>query len=404
MTTFDVATYMDPTNPDNAAGLQKLGTDVQAAGGGLIEFPYDTDYPILTAAGSAGNQTLVTWQNLKHLRMNFNGSRLLIGDPDANAQRFWPFMLWNCAGVRIDSPNCQQINALARDDGGGQGFLNFVDNCLDVEVRGAVVGGGYGAVTVAASNPGLAAASRGNGFDVSVDTTEVFYPVSFQGNGDSAVVRVKATHPGRSYFPWNVRQHRATVWSDHNDQFQDICIGIATSYGDSTVSNIDVDYVNVADPNTALAGSNGKILIGCGETVGPGGGTISNIAVRFDIASSYQPSGNIITVDDASSTPGSRLFSNIKLGGRITGFPTTLANTIAFFPSGAKGDWVFNVGLEDLDLEVGTPQSITVDGSPFSGAFFMHRVRGWSWQYAEDPALPAACRDFKSVALADLTA
>lgn len=399
---FDVANYMDPANPDNTAGLQALAAAVQANGGGQVDFPFGCDYHIFPSL-TANWPSLFQWSNLKFVQVNFRGSRILVDAPNANAFRYNLFQFNNCNKITIRDADLEQIGAGAgvRSYTGGGCLAYIVDQCRDIEITNAYQKGGCLGVAAVASAPGL---PRADGMEIRIRCDEVFYPLSFEGNGDNAYGAVESHHAGRTYFPWSVRNHEFLVKSDHADGFNDIAIAAAPGWGD--LANVYVKYTHIADPNAALPGSNSKIAIYFESAPNPNQLVyLSNVTVDLDVTSNRAVDGAVCFIDENSGGAG-HLMSNVKLSGRVLGWNGTPTTLFGFFTNHPPmGDWVFNIGMEDLDIESALAHSIAIDPRALFGAFFLRRVRGpaVNMTYPSGYTVPAAYQDYKQVQLANLS-
>lgn len=402
-TYFDPAEFnVLPTNGDNFKGFVSLAQVLQEAGPNqVVQFPDNQVYTVWANAPTASpsQQILMTFRNLKGLRLNFNGS--VVQAPFVTPTTplgYWliAHQFYNCDDIEIDGADFRLPNITvkaanaATDTGTGWSVGCFSDTCRGIRVTSSHVFGGHGLVEFNRSNRNVALTERAHDIYVSGIAEQSCYGAVFDTNGDDAEVNIRTTNAWRTLYYRNAQNLKAICHSDHNADCQDITIGVnattSAALEDNLCANVDVLYFNHANPANG-AGSAGKIIIGCGgdaPATTPGTSVmIDNIKIKFELLSTQQADAPLISIVDGAN-PGGRFMSNIDLSGHISGFPTPITQ---FFAIGVgdgtnnswAGDGLTNVWVHDVDAEFSSPAGFVVNSQILSGPLKIERVRAPYW-------------------------
>ncbi len=295
---FHVADYgILPTVADNAAGFANLAAEVQARGGGTILFPGGQTYDVFTSSFSTPVSTLMAFSNLKGIRILMNGSRLrTTRDWVTAAATCRMFQFTDCEDIDLEFSALQATGTTTDMFLTGHVGAYFINGCKRVRVRGRCEGGRSGVEVVRGA--GFSFTNYAEGFDIDLETQNVFYPVAFERNGRSAQIKLITKAAGRSLFLANASNIRADVWTDNTVGYDDILLSASCAPGEGYINNAcdNVDIKVTHRPPFAGASALSSLVTlvyqqmdSVNETVP---GRFSNINVRID--GDYQANANLV--------------------------------------------------------------------------------------------------------------
>ncbi|BBB99407.1 gp53-like domain-containing protein [Bradyrhizobium elkanii] len=272
---------------DDTAALAALAAEIQWRGTGRVEFEDNKNYLVWTSVPSAGS-SIMSFNAVKKLAMNFNGSKISIPINFAsNAIVVYGIIGTDCENISIYNPQIVQTAYTTLDSAKGTQGIYLVNACRGIEVHDFLMpSGGVSGFSAVRNN-----ANKGRDMFMSGEFTNVYYPASFQRSGDQAELRYKAINSGRSYFPYNVRQHQVTLYSQNGGTFDDCLLKVyannAESNENNTLSDIDLHYINPG--RTVVAGTGSIVRLAFDQwSATPAAGFIRNIKIRFDVDTGSQ--------------------------------------------------------------------------------------------------------------------
>ncbi|QOZ15950.1 hypothetical protein XI02_13895 [Bradyrhizobium sp. CCBAU 21365] len=272
---------------DDTASLAALAAEIQWRGTGRVEFEDNKNYLVWTSVPSAGS-SIMSFNAVKKLAMNFNGSKISIPINFAsNAIVVYGIIGTDCENISIYNPQIVQTAYTTLDSAKGTQGIYLVNACRGIEVHDFLMpSGGVSGFSAVRNN-----ANKGRDMFMSGEFTNVYYPASFQRSGDQAELRYKAINSGRSYFPYNVRQHQVTLYSQNGGTFDDCLLKVyannAESNENNTLSDIDLHYINPG--RTVVAGTGSIVRLAFDQwSATPAAGFIRNIKIRFDVDTGSQ--------------------------------------------------------------------------------------------------------------------
>lgn len=286
-----------PTNADNATGFANLAAALQARGGGTIIFPAGQTYDVFTSSFVAPVSTLMAFSNLKGVRIYMNGSRI-------RTTRNWIsaaatcrlFQFTDCEDVDLEFSALQATGTTTDMFTTGHVGAYFINGCKRVRVRGRCEGGRSGIEVVRGA--GFSFANYAEGFDIDLETQNVFYPIAFERNGRTANINLIAKSAGRSLFLANASNIRADVWTDNTAGYDDILLSASCAPSEGTINNAcdNIELkVTHRPPFTGTSALSALVTLiyqqmdGLNETLP---GRFSNISIKFDC--DYQGNANLV--------------------------------------------------------------------------------------------------------------
>ena len=295
---FHVADYgILPAVTDNATGFSNLAAEVQSRGGGTILFPAGQTYDVFTSSFSAPVSVLMAFSSLKGVRILMNGSRIrTTRDWVSAAATCRMFQFTDCEDVDLEFSALQATGTTTDMFTTGHIGAYFINNCKRVRVRGRCEGGRSGVEVVRGA--GFSFANYAEGFDIDLETQNVFYPIALERNGRSAQIKLIAKSAGRSLFLANASNIRADVWTDNTVGYDDIVLSASCAFGEGYINNAcdNIDLKVTHRPPFAGASALSALVTlvyqqmdASNETVP---GRFSNISVKID--SDYQNNASLV--------------------------------------------------------------------------------------------------------------
>ncbi len=374
----DVRRYGTNTTPGTTnmtTAIQNLAAVINAQGGGEAilqneDYLYD---------GSA----LFDLADTRGVTIRGNGARFV--SSQTNGSVVFAIILTTCFDTVVENLSLIGSNTTLTSST-GEGLINLLDgtrrtliqNCY-AEDCSYFLRAGNATITDPLN------AGRVIGITVlNCETLTTYYPLSFQGNGDSVFVRgFKSRNAGRTYFPWNVRNHDVWVDSEHGGPFSDCLLKV---YVDTTtyrrLENIKLNYTS----RNRYAGSSnqnsGEAMINVevqqATASNQGAAFMDNIDITFDVDVDNSPTQrrlfNMRRFDEngaADTTSRSHQFLGFRLSGVARSAQNFTEDMISLFDTGTwTGDLALNFTLEDIFLSGdNTLNAIDINGVPFSGSF-----------------------------------
>jgi hypothetical protein len=353
-----------PENADNAAAFANLAAEVQARGGGTILFPAGQTYDVFTSSFSAPVSTLMAFSGLKGVRILMNGSRIrTTRDWVSAAATCRMFQFTDCEDVDLEFSALQATGTTTDMFTTGHIGAYFINNCKRVRVRGRCEGGRSGVEVVRGA--GFSFANYAEGFDIDLETQNVFYPVAFERNGRSAQIKLIAKSAGRSLFLANASNIRADVWTDNTVGYDDIVLSASCAPGEGIINNacdnIDIKVTH-RPPFAATSALSALVTLvyqqmdSVNETVP---GRFSNISVKFDC--DYQGNANLVPAkffyaatqkfgSVNATAPTTHYMVNIKVSGNAIFSPSGSAILVDFLRDG-NAALVGSAGIGNIAFE-----------------------------------------------------
>lgn len=376
---------------NDTAAIQAAGSAIKAAGGGSLFFSPGKTYRVFPSGGSTGEK-LIDLAGCSGIMVEGNGSKILTG---AVTLPLRCFDLNGTTDVVIRNLQMESEHAALSSSTGifwivasygakrlSLENLTFKYGCVGFVAMGAISAQGNDNDRV----QGIRA------FNLSFESC--YYPLSFQGAGDDFFARAIYTRNcGRSYFPYNCKNHDLHLDSRHGGPFSDVLLKVYGSSGFySRLENIrlvytsDGRYPNAGNQNLdeAMVAMDFQL-----HTVNPSGGFIQNIDITFNVEAAFADKSQSLFVvrkydaAGAADTTGSRGHQLVGLDLRGVGrsLQNLTGDSVRFFtrsPDNWTGESAKNINVHDLTLaNISSQKSLSINGAPLDGSFSMQRVAAY---------------------------
>lgn len=366
--------------PDQEQAFTDMFAAVMAAGGGTVEMPHNHEIQIYDTA-VFGASTATTCINLTSgsipngLVWNWNGSKVVVGNNFANSGPILDFF------VSKDNNNIT-INGFEIEQDGytpsvpvftkGTNSFRFTGSGHNIKVYGKQTGG---VLCVTFTVDTSAPSNRIRDCDVWIDTTNVYYGLVSQGNGDNVNAFIRGINSGRAYFVYNAKHHRVSVDATQKSGGSGNC-NITHRVRDIYQSDTKDIHVAYRNHNASADGSGTLVTI---HSVYEGSGTptdyvFSDIKVVFDVEAAGH-SGPILSTyrtDGAGNfdtTSRGYIIGNMEFSGDVRG---AFTNGDITWHGNASEDWssddCFNINFANLNVEITGTGAVDIDGAAIRSA------------------------------------
>lgn len=317
----DFGAHADGTT-DDLAILKKAFAQVIANGGGTLSLQAGNTYYLNTdALGS--NHTILDFNGLNGVTIEGNGATILTGTTNVTPLLF---NLRNTKNVTIRNLKLQsQYTKLDEHAGMNWAILSSGSKNIkfeNVEMYHGIYGisvQGYGDAVRVSQITALHCYFEG-----------VYYPQSFQGNGDDYFARnIVTRNSGRSYFPWNVKNHDVWMDSQQGGPFSDVLLKV---YADpvkySKLENIKLNYTSTGRYAGAGAQSPEEAIFAFDFQQGTpttAAGEMNNIKIQMNVdIVTPATNANVLIIRKytyargTDSTTRNHVLRNLIISGRVT--------------------------------------------------------------------------------------
>lgn len=271
-----------------------------------------------------------------------------------------------------EQPNYTKRPVAGGTDGGGV-LLSINGNVQNTYVRNGRTLGGIGGV-ICTRTVGVDSDLDGRNLTIeNLRTSNTFYPVNLQGNCSDSVISATADHAGRTFFIYGVRNISAQIWSNQNDGYNDVIIGMNPFAGENTdhntTSNIDVRYTwRPGTTHDTSATATSLFNIGLGNA----GATpvyIKNVRAQVDIDCQAELCNAPIAFYNNGTAGQTRVLENIVISGRVANYNGTGAGAgDSIVGLSEYGDYTLvsweGVAFRDLTLSSNIATNVQIQGCP----------------------------------------
>lgn len=377
-------TYMKTFRPENYGAVGdnatedkqafvNMATAIRAAGGGVIVI--SKPHKIWTTVPAAGevlcNLTgtygvLVVWEG--------QGAINCVHPTAADARTAILFQVDNVQGIKFAMPRITAPSTVPTSAGvvlvGVSVSGNAVPQSNGVKLEQVNMTGGLAGLIVYRST---VPDTRATEFEITGNFNGTFYPANFQGNGDAVRGDIVTRGCGRSYFPYNVSDHKMRVDSDNGTAFDDIDISCYTDpQFRLTTSSIEVWYRCYG----SNAKGNGLAMNFLQGDATSRAGTMHDIRMHFDVdvssfagayASINKYAYNGGGLGPADNTGRGHNLFDVHFDGRCAGDTTQNAMQL-FSQDNWTGEQVYDFNVEDMYMSAGAGSNFVLDGRGFNTA------------------------------------
>lgn len=372
---------------DDTLALSRAAAALRAQKGGRLRLSPGKDYLVLPTGGTYLS-SLADMTGCYGVTVEGNGARIVTGSVTMTQ---YLFDMNGTLGVKFENLRVKSGYQVLNDAAGiywfraKSGARSIVFQNVDCEygntgfvAQGKIVGEGEDSNRV-----------RGIVFD-NFTTTGTYYPASFQGAGDNVRGNLITRNAGRSYFLYNVHDHKVEVDSQQGGPFSDVlikCYG-STLFASKT-ANIDITYRS--DGRYAGSGNQSadEAMVGMDFqlwTSSPAPVVFSNIKLQFDVSPGPADRNQSIFVArkyDSAGNPDAVARGHTLVGLDIEGTGLSLQNLVAgavrvFSRAGEAwaGEYVYGLNIHDALLSnLATQNSLELNCDPMQSAWKIERVR-----------------------------
>lgn len=338
----DFGAVGDGTTDDKTAFIN-MATALRAAGGGNVRFAAGKTYAVHTSSPGAGSYNLMDLSACSAVSIDFNGSRIICplafvsGTIQLRIFYLTGTKNFFCTGYKVAQTTDTAaaatygiIGCLAQDTNYNITFVNSEHQ--------------YGRSFIECLRTSeLSRENRTTGITIlGLKTDQVFYPLSFQKNGDGVFARgIRTLNAGRSYFPYNVSDHDVHIDSiPGTNTLNDVDIACLNSGSETVVvsnvtENIKVRYTSPKQADN-LASHIAVVMQGTAA------GVMRNIDIEFDVrATSTSTESTVVSIQKqdggGSADTGARghTLENVSVRGSATNY----TNNIHMIEFGQFGTW-----------------------------------------------------------------
>jgi hypothetical protein len=367
-------TNATPGTTDMTTAIANAVSVLNEVGGGELKFQPES-YLIWDSAVA----DLFYFINTRGIRIIGNGARFVTGQTDY-AGGVYLIRLSGCDDTYIENMSLHGGNTSLATT--GEVFAVLLDGCQQTTFVNCSIYNGSTFIGCGDGNdPG---SDRVSGITVlNAYAEETFYGIACSGDGDNLFVRnYKARGCGRSYFPWNVKNHDVWVDSQQGGALSDCLIKayVDTTWAYRRLENIKLKYISSSrytggsnqNADEALVAFDVQQL----NSSNKGAAIVDGIDINFQVEADSSPTHRrLFTMrrydNDGSpdTTSRSHQFFNWRFSGVVRSAQNFVEDVITCFSSIGTwtGDLATNFHFEDLVISGSATQNgLVINATPFS--------------------------------------
>lgn len=384
---------------DNSAAFKALGLAINAAGGGVVvEFARNCTYRVFNTLVPPIIEALWSVTDVEGLTVNCHGTTIATPyDFTGHTNTaIYMFIFTTSRGIVFNDCSFDQPNNRARGDGTNGTIGFFIRNGVtNVSINNLTMNGGK--IGVGCSR--LANEARSFNISVTINASNIFYPVTAEKTCDNLTTKINAVHPGRTFFITNIANVHAQIWSDASDSLNDVLINNSFDAADTGPSanvtrNVTINYVNESN-SAAGVGVNSFITLEFQTSGGSAEGRniMSDIDITATISSlGAAKNGSVLQIMNSTSTAKGRILNNVRLRGTSIMADSSGIAAELMFDKDWTGDFVYNLAIGPFFFNYpGTSAEFRVDGRGIAGPFTLQQHSATGITYAStNMATPVA--------------
>lgn len=366
------------TTSDDTPALKRMAASINAWHGGNVRFTPRT-YPVWTSGAVPNQDVLMHCSGLSHLICDMHGATIATPATDWVSVGY-VFGFDASDNVHIRGPRFEQTNYQITDFTAGTHLCYFAGRCSNVSVTDIKQFGGISGV-FCVRDPSQDPTLRVSGIEITGEFHNVFYPTNFRRNGDDAEIRIVTHDAGRSYFPYNVRNHRVRISSNNASHASDCLLAVFADATDSAFYNKleQIELVYSAMAATAIVGTIQPICLSLKQYASTSAaGAMRGVSIRVAVDVGNQSQINNVILGPikqthtgaADTTPRGHQVHGLDISGTLDakGYPLIFAS---MFKSGVDwtGEDVRGIRLHDIVTANigGGVNSIEIDAAHIAG-------------------------------------
>ena len=361
---------------DDTTAFQNITAVINAAGTGDVILEHNKNYKVWVGA----SPQLMYFSNCTGVNVIGNGATLTSGR--TNGPQVFAIQFSGCARCTVENLTVVGSNTTLASST-GESLINcksattdiHVKNCKALNCRAGISCGN-------GDDPGSSRTSRISVLNFYCNST--YYGINCANDGDDLFVRNFVTYnAGRSYFPWNVKNHDVHVSSSHGGPFSDclLKVYVNTTWPYTKLENIRLKYHTDGRASIGTNQNADEAMIAVDvqqvDTINTGAATMSNIDIQFDVEASATPTHRRLftmrrytSTGEVDTTSRSHIFSNWRFSGRVASAQNFTEDVFTIFSN--LGTWTGDLAtgflLENILISGSDTQNgIVINGAPFLG-------------------------------------
>jgi hypothetical protein len=363
---------------DDTQAFKNLASIIRSINGATVIFPAASTCLVWSSGGVDGD-VLFDLSNTNGVQFYGNGSTLLAGnvntlittafDLNASTNTLIDGLIFRSGYTSLD-PHQGVDWIIARQGANAIVLSNLA--CT------------YGQICFAATGEMGGQSSDANRVHNIVATniayTSVYYCLNFQSAGDNFYARgITGRNCGRTYFPWNVRNHDVWIDSQQGGPFTDVLLKVYTQSGTySSLENIKLVYSSAGRYPGSGNQSTDEAMIALEFQLNDANnlpGIIQNIDITLNVdGGSSDKNQSVLAIrkldlnGNADTTGRGHQFSAVTIRGMCRSLSNLLTDAFRLFtrsPDNWTGDVVSLLTLENLSI-TGATTAVNINGEGLS--------------------------------------
>lgn len=368
---------------DDTLAFQDAATYIQSLGGATLSLGNGKTY-LVYPTGISHTVTLLDFTNCNGVAIEGNGATIKTGADTTTRNIVYLNAAFN---VTIRNVNFEStLQTLSSNTGVFWIVANYGAKNIALENLDFQYGCGGLAVRGIYSGQGTDADRARNINANNLSFFSCYYPLNFQSAGDNFFARnIYTRNCGRSYFPYNVRNHDVYLDSRQGGPFSDVLLKVYTdpSFSYNRLENIKLNYYS--EGRYAGAGNQGveeaMVAIDLQQnTATSTAAFVQNIDIKFNVEPSPSAKNQSLFIIRKYTSAGApdptgrgHQVVNLNLSGVGRSLQNLLSDYIILFNRSGEnwaGDNAYNVTVTDFILGgSNTQDAIVINGAPISSTF-----------------------------------
>lgn len=363
---------------DDTEAFKKLASTIRSLNGATVIFPTASTC-LVWSSGGVGGDVLFDLSNTNGTQFYGNGSTLLAGN--VNSVTTTAFDLNASTNTLIDGLIFQS-GYTSLDPAHGVDWIIARHGANAIVLHNLACT--YGQICFAAKGEMVGQGSATNRVRNIAATdmacTTVYYCLHFQSAGDDFYARgITGRNCGRTYFPWNVRNHDVWIDSEQGGPFTDVLLKVYTQSGMySRLENIKLVYWSGGRYPGSGNQSIDEAMIALEIQLNDASnqlGMIQNIDITLNVdAGSNDKNQSVLVIrkvdlsGNADTVGRGHQLSAITIRGRCRSLSNLLTDAFRLFtrsPDSWTGDIISLLTLENLSI-TGAATAVNINGQGLS--------------------------------------
>jgi hypothetical protein len=359
---------------DDTQAFKNLASTIRFLNGARVIFPA-TSTCLVWSTGAVDGDVLFDLSNTNGVQVYGNGSTLLAGN--VNSVTTTAFDLNASTNTLIDGLILRS-GYTSLDPNHGVDWIIARQGANDIVLRNLACT--YGQICFASKGGMVGQGSDTNRVRniaaTNIACTTVYYCLNFQSAGDNFLARgITGRNCGRTYFPWNVRNHDVWIDSEQGGPFTDVLLKVYTQSGMySRLENIKLVYWSDGRYPGSGNQSTDEAMIALEFQLNDANtllGMIQNIDITLNVGAAWNDKNQSVLAIrkfDLDGNPdttgrGHQLYA-VTIRGTCRSLANLLTDAFRLFtrlPDNWTGDFVSLLTLENLSI-AGATTAVNING------------------------------------------